>query len=203
MAKTKPERRSGSGRESETIQRTVLWRRLDQPGAEYCQLRSRTGGWRFESIVLVALEGIPMRVSYSVVCDAGWSTRQVVIHQGTAAAEEGLSLTVDTALRWWAGTDELPELRGCLDVDLGITPATNTLPIRRRKLAAGESADVTAAWVRFPELSVERLPQRYTRLDQFLYRYESSNGGFVADISVDDLGLVTRYGDFWLCEALS
>ena len=55
----------------------------------------------------------------------------------------------------------------------------------------------TAVWVRFPDLSVEALPQRYTRLDQRRYRYESDNGAFTTEIDVDDVGLVVRYGDMW------
>ncbi len=88
------------------------------------------------------------------------------------------------------------DLAGCIDVDLGITPSTNTLPIRRLNLQVGESADVTAAWVRFPELTVEPLAQRYTRLDERRYRYESTTG-FSAELEVDELGLVVRYGDIW------
>ncbi len=87
-------------------------------------------------------------------------------------------------------------MRGCLDVDLSVTPATNTLPIRRLALAEGAAAAVTAAWVRFPALTVEPLPQRYTRLGGGRYRYESDTG-FVTEIESDDLGLVTRYGGGW------
>jgi hypothetical protein len=81
-------------------------------------------------------------------------------------------------------------------VDLAITPATNTLPIRRLQLQVGHSESVTAAWVKVPELTVQPLPQRYTRLTKNSYRYESSNG-FSAEIFVDDLGLVITYSGGW------
>lgn len=77
-----------------------------------------------------------------------------------------------------------------------MTPATNTLPIRRLKLQVGSGQSVTAAWVKFPELSVQRLSQRYTRLKENTYRYESDTG-FSAEIVVDDLGLVTAYPGGW------
>jgi hypothetical protein len=93
--------------------------------------------------------------------------------------------------------DEPMALHGLTDVDLGITPATNTLPIRRLDPAIGESVAVTAAWVRFPELTVESLPQTYTRLAERRYRYESAGGAFVAAIEVDDLGLVIAYEGGW------
>ena len=112
-------------------------------------------------------------------------------------AERSLILSVDDEQRWWRGPDEVADWRGLYDIDLGVTPATNTLPIRRVPFQPGEGRDVTAAWVRFPDLSLERLPQRYTRLDEHHYRYESDGGNFVTELAVDELGLVTRYEGLW------
>jgi hypothetical protein len=91
---------------------------------------------------------------------------------------------------------EMRDLRGCDDVDLAVTPATNTLPIRRLDLQIGQSKSVIAAWVKFPELTVEPLSQRYLRLGKDTYRYES-NTGFSTEIVVDELGLVTTYPGGW------
>ncbi len=88
-------------------------------------------------------------------------------------------------------------MSGCADVDLGFTPATNTLPIRRLDLPIGAQSEITAAWVKFPELTVQPLNQRYTRLSGTLYCYESLENGFRAEIEVDDEGLVVRYAGGW------
>ena len=61
----------------------------------------------------------------------------------------------------------------------------------------GESREVIAAWVGFPELSVEALPQRYTRLARGRFAYESGGGDFRAELEVDDAGLVVSYPPFW------
>ncbi|MDQ3227137.1 MAG: putative glycolipid-binding domain-containing protein, partial [Chloroflexota bacterium] len=73
----------------------------------------------------------------------------------------------------------------------------NTLPIRRLAPAIGDAVGVTAVWVSFPELTIEPLPQRYIRLDERRYRYESDGGAFVTEIAVDDLGLVVTYDGGW------
>lgn len=52
------------------------------------------------------------------------------------------------------------------------------------------------AWVKFPELTVQTLSQRYIRLANDAYRYQS-NTGFSAEIAVDDLGLVITYPSAW------
>ena len=108
-----------------------------------------------------------------------------------------LSLATDGAGRWWRDGAELAELAGCLDVDVSITPSTNLLPIRRLALDVGAARDVPAAWVRVPSLAVALLPQRYTRLAERRWRYESGDGAFVAALDVDDAGLVVRYGELW------
>ena len=87
-------------------------------------------------------------------------------------------------------------MRGCQDVDLSVTPATNTRPIRRLDLDIGKSESVTAAWIKIPDLKVQLLSQRYTRVAKNTYRYESATG-FSAEITVDDLGLVITYAGGW------
>ena len=87
-------------------------------------------------------------------------------------------------------------MRGCPDVDLSLTPATNTLPIRRLDLGIGKSESVTAAWIKFPEFELQPLSQRYTRTAENIYRYESHTG-FPAEIMVDDLALVTAHPRGW------
>lgn len=54
-----------------------------------------------------------------------------------------------------------------------------------------------AWWIRFPDLTIERLRQRYVRSGDTLYRYSSNGGAFTADIEVDDEGLVVRYPPLW------
>ena len=64
----------------------------------------------------------------------------------------------------WSGTERPPEYSDCVDVDLSFTPATNTLPIRRLGLDIGEEAEIHVAWLVWPELTVQPVLQRYTRL---------------------------------------
>ena len=96
----------------------------------------------------------------------------------------------------------VPELAGALDVDLGFTPATNTLPIRRLALAVGESAPVRSAWLRFPEFRLEPLEQTYTRETDQSFRYRALVDGepFIARLDTDAFGRVLRYEGLWEAE---
>jgi hypothetical protein len=150
--------------------------------------------------VIVALDGIPRRIRYGIMCDAGWHTRAVHVALRTGAVEQALHLASDGNGAWQRPGEEIPEVQGCVDVDLEVTPATNTLPIRRLDLAEGDHASVSAAWLRFPTLTLERLDQTYTRTDERRFLYQSGPG-FTARLDVDDLGLVTRYAGIWECVA--
>jgi uncharacterized protein len=189
--------------------RTVLWQGIQSPGSEWCTLEREPEGWRFRGIVLAEVATVPVLVQYAVALASDWSTRvvEIVMRSGDASEPRELTLTVAPDQRWQITRvpspnpampqDDLQALLGFVDVDLGFSPVTNTLPIRRLNPAIGEAVAVTAAWVRFPELTIEPLPQRYIRLAERRYRYESAGGAFVAEIEVDDLGLVTAYEGGW------
>jgi uncharacterized protein len=189
--------------------RTVLWQGIQSPGSEWCTLEREPEGWRFRGIVLVEVATVPVLVQYVVALASNWATQavEIVMRSGDASEPRELTLTVAPDQRWQITRvpspnpampqDDLQALLGLVDVDLGFSPVTNTLPIRRLNPAIGEAVAVTAAWVRFPELTIEPLPQRYIRLAERRYRYESAGGAFVAEIEVDDLGLVTAYEGGW------
>jgi hypothetical protein len=180
------------------VVRTLIWRRLDTPGTEYFDMRQADNGWELSGTVAVALDDVPLLVRYTVACGPDWETREVEVTTRSGETKRQLQLSVrDTS--WSSGGRRLSELDGAIDIDLGVTPSTNTLPIRRLQLEVGQQADLKVAWVRFPDLEVILSNQRYTRLTEDTYRYESSS--FQRDIDVDDAGLVVTYPDLFVREA--
>jgi hypothetical protein len=177
--------------------RTVVWRNLNLPGMEYFSLSETKDGYLFDGILILSLQDQPLRIQYQITSDHAWQTQAVDVQALFGVAWHGMNIVVGEELRWWVDGYEMSRLKGCVDIDLSFSPSTNTLPIRRLDLPVGAGQTVTAAWLRFPELEVQPLHQKYTRLDQNLYRYESRNGSFAADIQVDDLGLVVVYPGGW------
>ena len=182
---------------------SALWRNLLVPGMDCCTLQHISQGWRLEGSVVQLFEGQPGKASYQVECDDLWRTRAVLTELDIGGVHRSLHLTVAEG-HWYAGPEEQIALRNCVDIDLGLTPATNTLPIRRATLAIGEHRDVVAAWISFPALRIEPLFQRYTRLEAMRYRYETFDNGdmsgepaFSVELSVDHDGLVQEYSGWW------
>lgn len=184
----------------------VAWRSVTEPEVQQCRL-SRSGhgdGWQLDGTVVTGETGEPGLITYQVEVDAAWLTRRVAVEVTIGIQPPvQIRLEVDAARHWRAERRPEPaapwvtlsELDGLADVDLAFTPATNTLPLRRLRPDVGESVDVVAAWLRFPELVIEPLPQTYRRLDPHRYHYQS--GDFIAEVTVDDHGLVVDYEGLW------
>lgn len=166
----------------------VVWKNLLINGTDYCALWHTAEGWLLKGTVVGGLQDRrPMLANYEIHCDDNWLTHRVQVERTIGKDTKMLRLEVESRGVWRTSGRELPELRGCDDVDLAVTPATNTLPIRRLDLHIGKSEPVVAAWVKFPKLTFQPLSQRYTRLTKDTYRYQSDTG-FSAEIVVDDLG---------------
>ena len=180
----------------------MRWRRLDVPGREDARIKQTSAGWRLTGRLHVEEEGVLARLRYEIDCDAEWRTRSAVIEGEASGQAVRFVLATDGSGRWTRDGQALPELTGALDVDLGFTPATNTLPIRRLALAVGETAPVRSAWLRFPELRLEPLEQTYAREAERVYRYEAQVDGepFTARLDTDDCGRVLRYEGLWEAE---
>lgn len=173
----------------------VRWREWEGGGLEHCALRFDDDGLTLEGVVVTTDEGL-FGAHYRVRTDAAFRTREVRI---AFVGGPVLHVEADGEGHWrdMAGRRALPALDGCVDVDIRITPSTNTLPIRRLRLGLGESRDIRVAYVPLPEggdLRPIAVGQRYTCLmPDSLYRYQGLDSGFTADLPVDGDGLVMDY----------
>jgi uncharacterized protein len=172
--------------------RRVTWRRSDEVETdEHATITMRDAGLSLVGTVLGAESGIPVRIEYRVMTDGSGMTTAAHVRDLRGFEQRAVTLERTVKGVWSVGGSVDAKLKGCTDVDLGCSPSTNTLPIRRLRLAIGASHTISAAWVRFPELTVAKSAQKYTRLDEVTYRYES--GTFSAELIVDDDGIVTSY----------
>jgi hypothetical protein len=177
------------------MRRQIMWTARDWPGCEHLDLRVGDDGVVADGLVLAVTVGEPIRLAYRIECDRAWRTRSVTVE---LHRRERTTLARDEHGSWFDNGRERADLAGCIDVDIALTPFTNTLPIRRLNLAPGAAADLRVVYIQPEgELTIEPADQRYIRLDTG-YRYES--GTFRADLAIDRDGLVTDYPDLWSME---
>jgi hypothetical protein len=94
-----------------------------------------------------------------------------------------------------AGLADPDSVAGALDCDLGLCPATNTMPIRRLGLLRGSvpESSLVMAWVEVPSLRVIRSDQVYASVTPGRVRYRSYSRDFQAELTVDSDGIVIDY----------
>jgi hypothetical protein len=175
--------------------RTVVWKRVDTAGLEYAEIAFNP--LRLQGEVVVVEAGVPFAVSYRVACDTNGATERAAVRvrcEGT----DNERLLVRGPGGWTLNGTPQPQLEGLLDVDLSVTPSTNTTPLRRLRLGIGQRAEVTAAWVKLPSFEVVPLRQSYHRLTATTYAYEAPDLPFQADLECDDDGIIITYSGLWM-----
>lgn len=179
---------------------TALWTHLWNHRAPTQGLEDfRQEGRRVDSSMLAFDEdGACYRLNYSLEYDKGWEPRIFNATVRDGRGTRSLTLRRD-GLHWFAGNGQkLAELSGSLDLDLWPTPFTNSPSIWRLFLNPGERREIDVVFIEAPQLTVRRMRQAYTRLDQDRYLYQNLDGnGFEAVLTLDEDGLVNRYPMFF------
>ncbi len=174
--------------------RRILWRRRDLPGLEWCEFSPTPSGTVLRGVVLLAWEEVPWRISYSIALNGKGRTRRVSLSAEGGPDPISVELEADGTGRWLRGDTVGVDAPDALDVDLGFSPSTNTLPIRGLGLAIGESREIGVAWVLFPSFEIVHGRQTYDRLGEHRWRYRSTS--FEAELTVDEDGLVDSYAEW-------
>jgi uncharacterized protein len=133
----------------------LCWRRiLDNNSLEYAVATPLAAGLELAGTIVAIHDGAPLEVRYRIECDADWRTRTISIEQRLGLQQSSLSLAVDTGGTWSDQRGLVGTVAGCLDVDLELTPITNSLPVNRLNLAIGQVEEIAVAWIRFPSLEI-------------------------------------------------
>jgi hypothetical protein len=177
-----------------TIATTVLfWRKVDFPGHDSCQLIRLSDGWRISGAAVFMEARHVCQLQYDVTADAAFRTKSATVTGFVGKNQVDVRIRSIGKERWRVNGKVHADITGCLDVDLGFTPATNLLVLRRLALKVGQQADAPAAYLAFPRMQVVVLPQRYERISRNEYAYESPTAGYRDTLQVSSQGAVIRY----------
>jgi hypothetical protein len=176
----------------------AAWRyRGARDGFEVLFVRTHSEGHRLEGHSTAVEAGQAWAVEYTIVVDADWVTRRVRVRAQAASGQREVRLESRGSGTWLVDGAPAAHLDGCVDVDLEASVFTNALPVRRLGLEVGGEADVPAAFVRAPDLTVERLDQRYLRLDDEgghqRYDYAAPRFDYTGRLRYDSSGLLLEY----------
>ncbi|MDQ0571839.1 hypothetical protein QFZ42_003673 [Variovorax paradoxus] len=182
---------------------SILWRRLDAPGHDACRLERNANAWQLDGAAVFRLEDHRIaQLHYRVRCDLHWHAQWGTVRGWLGGTAIDLSIARDARGHWKLNDEAVPDLSHCVDLDLGFTPATNLLQLRRLNLSKGEGADAPAAWVDLDGGGVlSELMQRYERTGEDEYAYDAKRFDYAATLRATPEGFVRDYPGLWSAEA--
>jgi hypothetical protein len=186
----------------ESLEHTIIWQRLDAPGHDTCGLWSIAGGWRLEGTASFVHDGVPCHLAYVADCDDEWHALAALVVGWIGSREVEAAIRPTPRDGWQLNGREQTTARGLLDIDLGFTPATNLIQLRRLALPVGGATDAPAVYLRFPDMELDRLEQHYARVAANEYDYAAPETGYSGRLEVHDNGFVTAYPGIWQMEAI-
>jgi hypothetical protein len=173
----------------------VFWNQVLEHGSEHLVLQEENI-IEANGLAVGVVNDAVCRIKYHVICDTDWNVTMVKVEDLLNKKEILLTKTKDN--KWLDEGNRIREdLHSCSDVDIMVTPFTNTLPIRRLNLDLHGAREIAVMYVRIPNLNVAKLHQRYTYVsdDQIgkVFKYDNLTSGFTSELRIDADGLVTDY----------
>jgi uncharacterized protein len=175
------------------MQFNILWTGREYYSLENCLVDISSAGVDISSVIVGKYKSRIYRVEYHIKTDPDWETQFVQITSRHSNNEQKFHLHSDGRGNWFSEGKSVSRFKGCTDVDIAITPFTNTLPINRLQLDKNETHKVRVIYFDLLEQEVRPVNQQYTRLDDLQYHYENIPNDFETDITVDENGFVVDY----------
>jgi hypothetical protein len=175
------------------MQSVILWEGIEYFSLEHCLINQSGNGVDVHSAIVGEYNHVIYRIDYFIQTDRDWNTVSFSINSRLNDTVRQIQFTGDTNGNWISAIGSEGSFAGCVDVDIPVTPFTNTLPIRRLKLAPGQSQEIKVVYLDMLEQSIRPVTQKYTRVSAREYRYENVPNDFEAKITVDDEDFVVDY----------
>lgn len=177
----------------ELKQINLLWEGHKYNSIENCVVTMSEKGTEITSVIIGSSGEKPFRLDYSIRTNQKWETLFFDIKSQFNDKRVELSFESDGKGNWTDHGRPLEEFKGCLDIDISLTPFTNTLPIRRLGTKLKTEQEIKVIYFDILNQLVRPNLQEYTSLTDFCYQYRNVDSGYEALLTVDELGLVVVY----------
>jgi uncharacterized protein len=175
------------------MQTNLLWTGREYYSLENCLVATTASGSEITSTIIGLYEGKLYKVEYRIKTNQRWETTLLEVNSRHSNQTESIRLEGDGKGHWTFNGKKADQFDGCIDVDIPVTPFTNTLPISRLKMDQNQSREIQVIYCDVLAQQVSAVRQRYTCLSNVKYHYENVPNDFEATIEVDESGFVVDY----------
>ncbi|MFD1140342.1 putative glycolipid-binding domain-containing protein [Larkinella insperata] len=180
------------------MQLNLLWTGREYYSLENCLVETGESGSQITSTIIGQYEGKIYLVDYRIQTNPQWQTVLLEVRSRHSNQVQAIRLEGDGKGNWRQNGQVADAFAGCLDVDLPLTPFTNTLPIRRLGLQPDQSRQIGVIYCDLLAGQFTPVQQQYTRLAETAYHYQNVPNNFEAIIQVDEYGLVVDYPELFV-----
>ncbi|MBM7837332.1 hypothetical protein JOC54_000563 [Alkalihalobacillus xiaoxiensis] len=176
------------------MQSTLVWKSLEFFGIEYVGLTQTESEIRVISTIIKSETAKPEKIEYSLTLTLDWQVKQLYVKN---SRYQHVIQLFQNEMGCWVNQfgEEIPQLRGAVDVDLSCTPFTNSLPIKRLPWELNQPINLEMVYVDASSGAYRKVTQSYELLDakeEFqLFHYKS--GAFQSKILANRDGIVSEY----------
>ncbi|QNK63592.1 putative glycolipid-binding domain-containing protein [Pedobacter sp. PAMC26386] len=177
----------------ELKQINLIWEGHQYNSTENCVVSIYEKGAEIESVIVGSSGEKPFRLDYTIRTNERWETIFFDIKSQFDNKKVELSFESDGKGNWTDHGKPLEGFKGCIDIDISLTPFTNTLPIRRLGTKLKTEQEIKVIYFDILNQVVRPNLQEYIGLTDFCYQYRNIDNGYEALLTVDELGLVVVY----------
>lgn len=180
------------------IQATILWTGIAYHSLENCVLGYNEEGIDVNAVIVGEHDDETYRVDYSIKCNRNWECIFFEVKTQLAEKKAAFVYHGDGRGNWTKNGMPVNEFKGCIDIDISLTPFTNSLPINRIQWELNKPQQIKILFFDIFNQGLIPVQQRYTKLSKTEYKFENVPNDFEAIITVDDSGIVINYPELFV-----
>ena len=109
------------------MQTNILWTGREYYSLENCLVHSTEQRAEINSVIIGTYQSKIYRVEYQIKTNENWETVFFELKSRHSNNTEHLKITSDGKGNWFSNNKKVDEYSGCVDIDIPLTPFTNTL----------------------------------------------------------------------------
>lgn len=175
------------------MKKIIMWKGIYYRSLEYCEINSSDKAVEVTATILGIHESTPYKVDYNIKAKPNWELVSCRIASQLGEAADIQTFHRSRSGSWTRNKQPVEGAEGCTDIDISVSPLTNSFPINRLDLQVDQDREIKVLYIDILNQAIKPATQRYTKLSEFEYHYQNVPNDFEAVITVDQLGLVKEY----------
>ena len=176
----------------------ILWTGIANHSLENCVLTHSDENIEVNSVIVGAHDDKIYRVDYSIKTNRDWESIFLEVKAQLSDKKLEINFHSDGMGNWTKSGVPVNEFGGCIDIDISLTPFTNSLPINRLQWELNKPQQIKVLFLDILSQEIIPVQQRYTKLSNTEYKFENVPNDFEAIITVDESGMVVNYPELFV-----